>query len=78
MHDRRLAHHLPVVLTALLVCATASAQVMLTDEASGISLTLVDSWVVVEDSEGALAVNEEGCLLALAAVPEAEAEAFNR
>jgi hypothetical protein len=64
-----------VMVPLLLVSAAASAQVTLTDSASGMSLTLSGGWTVVENAEAAVAVNEEGCLLVLKAVPEAEAAA---
>ena len=59
-----------LVLSAImLITNVAAAQVTLTDEATGASVTLADGWMVVEDEEVAIAVNEEGCLMALAAVP---------
>lgn len=59
-----------LVLSAImLITNVAAAQVTLTDEATGASVTLADGWMVLEDEEVAIAVNEEGCLMALAAVP---------
>ena len=63
------------LLTVMLVSSTAFAQVTLTDEASGTSLTIDGNWVLVEEEGATIAVNEEGCMMVLAVVPAAEAEA---